>query len=552
MASLTGSTRSIENIEHLSDVIIETLKSMSNNRQPLSSAFLSQALARRPEVIELLVRREDQSLVQSLDKAGEEARVVRSLKSQVHEEQASKEQTLRQIALLQAQNVRLRDFCKRSLITMMALAQVAEGSGLAQAMDQLKRLLMADTVLEQLEDALNDLKDIILQESCEDKKPSCEGETGNLFSRWLKRKDTKDHKASGQQMEEYLKSLQGIFLDILTEFHLDLGEEYLGAFSGVQKRIRESEGLEELVQLSGEILAVISHYLRLLGEERSQMTEFIAEVGINLMEVENHFQASMERTSQAHDSNNTFNNIVESQMDDIRGSAQISKTLAEFKSLVVARIATIKEALESKRKDDESRLQEANREMEELQQNLKAVKKEIEQVQERSKVLEQETLIDPLTGTHNRRAYSRKMKEELQRYRRMHHPFSLLIFDVDHFKKVNDQYGHWAGDKCLKEIIKRIRPVLRETDFLARYGGEEFVVLLPGIEQDNALIVAEKLCKLIEKTRFVYKGKEIPLTISIGVTQVKPADQSGETIFTRADQAVYQAKQSGRNRAMVA
>ena len=177
------------------------------------------------------------------------------------------------------------------------------------------------------------------------------------------------------------------------------------------------------------------------------------------------------------------------------------------------------------------------------------MKKEIGQVQKKTKILEQEILLDSLTGIYNRRAYELRIREELSRYQRYNQPFSLVLFDIDHFKKVNDRYGHQAGDKCLREITGRIRPSLRECDFLARYGGEEFVMILPGTSEDDAFKAAEKVRNLIEKTRFVYQGAEVPVTISLGLTQVKPTDQDPDMLFKRVDNAMYQAKKGGRNRA---
>jgi diguanylate cyclase (GGDEF)-like protein len=123
----------------------------------------------------------------------------------------------------------------------------------------------------------------------------------------------------------------------------------------------------------------------------------------------------------------------------------------------------------------------------------------------------------------------------------------MLLFDVDHFKVINDQHGHWAGDRCLKEIIKRIKPILRETDFIGRWGGDEFMVIFPGTDLESAAAVAERLRKLIENTRFVYHKQEISFSVSIGVTEIRDSDQSQETVFNRVDKAMYKAKKTGRN-----
>jgi diguanylate cyclase (GGDEF)-like protein len=123
----------------------------------------------------------------------------------------------------------------------------------------------------------------------------------------------------------------------------------------------------------------------------------------------------------------------------------------------------------------------------------------------------------------------------------------MLLFDIDEFKVINDRHGHWAGDRCIKEIIKRIKPILRETDLIGRWGGDEFLVIFAGTDVDSAAAVAERLRKLIENTRFVYHKQEISLTVSIGVTEIQESDSSQEHVFNRVDKAMYKAKKKGRN-----
>ena len=123
----------------------------------------------------------------------------------------------------------------------------------------------------------------------------------------------------------------------------------------------------------------------------------------------------------------------------------------------------------------------------------------------------------------------------------------MLLFDIDQFKVINDRHGHWAGDRCIKEILKRIKPILRETDLMGRWGGDEFLVIFAGTDVDSAAAVAERLRKLIENTRFVYHKQEISLTVSIGVTETRASDTTVELAFNRVDKAMYQAKKKGRN-----
>ncbi|MCG8453498.1 MAG: GGDEF domain-containing protein [Spirochaetales bacterium] len=176
------------------------------------------------------------------------------------------------------------------------------------------------------------------------------------------------------------------------------------------------------------------------------------------------------------------------------------------------------------------------------------LKKELNDATRYSEELEKKLNKDQLTGAFNRRAYDKMIEDEMARFKRYGTCFSLLLIDADHFKRVNDNYGHAAGDKCLKEIIHRTLPLLRKNDMLARYGGEEFAVIMPGTDINGAVEAAEKIRKNIEKISFIYKQQKVQITVSIGVTQAMEGDQTSKDLFERADVGVYQAKEQGRNK----
>lgn len=159
---------------------------------------------------------------------------------------------------------------------------------------------------------------------------------------------------------------------------------------------------------------------------------------------------------------------------------------------------------------------------------------------------------DALTGIANRGALNAKAIELFKRSTLLDIPFSLILFDIDKFKLVNDTYGHPTGDYVIKEIASVIRAkLIRENDFFARAGGEEFVLLLLGSPLHRTQEVAERVRHTIEAHRFEFGGKTIPVTISAGVATNAKEDADWESVFDRADQALYKAKNSGRNRVMV-
>jgi diguanylate cyclase len=155
---------------------------------------------------------------------------------------------------------------------------------------------------------------------------------------------------------------------------------------------------------------------------------------------------------------------------------------------------------------------------------------------------------DFLTRIPNRRSFDQRLSDEFGRYMRYGHKYSVVIMDIDHFKQINDTYGHVGGDRMLRAVASMLQEEKRESDFLARFGGEEFALVFPGTELTQALVAAEKLRKKVEATRFNYEGRAVPIQLSAGVAQVDPKDDEPTKTLVRADAALYRAKEGGRNR----
>jgi diguanylate cyclase (GGDEF)-like protein len=158
---------------------------------------------------------------------------------------------------------------------------------------------------------------------------------------------------------------------------------------------------------------------------------------------------------------------------------------------------------------------------------------------------------DGLTGLFNHRTFQEKLSGEFRRMQRLAGPLSLLLIDIDFFKKINDAYGHPAGDEVLRGIAAVIRETIRNIDIPARYGGEEFAAILLGTNHEGARKMAERLRKTISEKTFSLDGKEVVVTVSIGAA-TSPYDTGGrEELVEKADQALYHAKRSGRNRCVL-
>ncbi len=158
------------------------------------------------------------------------------------------------------------------------------------------------------------------------------------------------------------------------------------------------------------------------------------------------------------------------------------------------------------------------------------------------------TTIDGLTQVYNKRYFAETLEREIGRAQRYRRDLSLILFDIDHFKNVNDTFGHLAGDSVLKQLANVIKGRIRREDVLARYGGEEFAIILPEIDKHNALAFGEKIRRLTEKATFRFEDTEIPVTVSVGVASLTPEVQETPDFIKICDDNLYSAKAAGRNK----
>jgi diguanylate cyclase (GGDEF)-like protein/PAS domain S-box-containing protein len=166
---------------------------------------------------------------------------------------------------------------------------------------------------------------------------------------------------------------------------------------------------------------------------------------------------------------------------------------------------------------------------------------------ERAKQLEEMAFLDSLTGVGNRRFAEFALAERIGEWERYGWPFALLFIDLDHFKQVNDEYGHAAGDQVLRMVARTLQGVARAHDFVGRWGGEEFVMIVTGVYEEGLAAVAERVRSLVERSGLRTERAEIGITVSIGAVVVDSED-TAETLIRRADERMYRSKAEGRNR----
>jgi two-component system cell cycle response regulator len=158
------------------------------------------------------------------------------------------------------------------------------------------------------------------------------------------------------------------------------------------------------------------------------------------------------------------------------------------------------------------------------------------------------TIIDGLTGAHNKRYFVEFLEREIARCSRYRRPLSLLMFDIDHFKKINDTHGHLTGDFVLKEMSRRLLGRIRKEELLARYGGEEFATVLPETGHEGAMYFGEQIRQMVGNEPFDYEGDSFNVTISVGIYTLNGESMDTLAFIKRADENLYRAKRDGRNR----
>ncbi len=172
-------------------------------------------------------------------------------------------------------------------------------------------------------------------------------------------------------------------------------------------------------------------------------------------------------------------------------------------------------------------------------------------LEEKTEILKDMANKDPLTGLYNKGYIMEQIKYHINLALSTKKPFSVIMLDIDHFKKVNDIYGHLCGDYVLKKLSSVFLEQTRSMNITGRYGGEEFIILAPQSNVHSAFNFAERLRTLIENIQFSYEGKNFKITISCGVAELTPKIKKPETLIANADKALYQAKNSGRNRSLI-
>ncbi|MFZ5937600.1 diguanylate cyclase [Pseudomonas sp. HS6-2] len=267
------------------------------------------------------------------------------------------------------------------------------------------------------------------------------------------------------------------------------------------------------------------------------------------------FQSHLHEASAGHADNSSAARELDSQLreqvDGLQSSVQGAVDVDSLKHILENRLETLLGTMDEHQHERDRREQELAGRLQGLAERVASMEQEALGYREHLEEQRQKALIDPLTGLPNRAAWTEQVEREMLDWQESGGHLAMAILDLDHFKRINDSYGHLAGDKVLKIVADQLRKRLRARDFIARFGGEEFVLLLPQTSPATAAQVAEALRAAIEACPFHFKGERVVITTSIGLSAFRSGER-GDQVLKRADAALYRAKDQGRNRVLSA
>ena len=367
-------------------------------------------------------------------------------------------------------------------------------------------------------------------------------ETAAILSEILQTAEQADSTAAG--VAESLPAAGEALLELVEQIEIPQQlQERVGVIKNSLSHASTANQVRVAIHSIAELLGEIG---RLVQDEKQDLERFLEGVTSRIRHLSEHVAELGHNRDTSSESRVALQTSFQDHMDNIRTSMRETDDAADLKRAIEAGLDAIEVQMQQYAQQEESLSREAEERIADLSNKLHDMKNEAWLLQQQMQQQRELALKDPLTGVYNRLAYEERIEAEFGRWRRYSEPLSLVMLDVDHFKRVNDSLGHLAGDKALKAMAVRLLQNVREVDFVARYGGEEFVIIMPNTTTEQSFAVAEKLRGVVATAGFHYNKKPVDITVSCGVAGFRDEDDP-TSVFARADNALYAAKQAGRN-----
>lgn len=322
----------------------------------------------------------------------------------------------------------------------------------------------------------------------------------------------------------------------------------MDGYSEIAGRLNHAiEKIDQIEQLSSILEMITSAFIEVSDQEHVQFEKFLKTLNARIVRVNNFINQTLKFSQNGNADSKQLNLDLSNNISNIKDSLTNSETLNEAKTAVFVHMDSITNQINQYCIKQENNSEELVSQMERLSEQLRATEDEATRLKDDLAEQRVRAQTDPLTNLPNRYSYNERLTQEYNRWRRYRNSLTLVITDIDYFKKINDQHGHDFGDQVLKNIAEFLSAGIRESDFIARYGGEEFIILLPETGIVDATRAMNKLRQGVSKLAVSNGGEPVSVTMSFGLSEFDNHDTSKE-VFLRADKALYRAKEKGRNR----
>lgn len=324
---------------------------------------------------------------------------------------------------------------------------------------------------------------------------------------------------------------------------LSLPDRHKAQAQAMRERVARGMNWYELIPVLDDLAVLL---LAITDSGQHEFETYLQLLNERLEGFHGHLQAASaghaDNSSAARQLDTQLREQVDGLQTDMQGAADVSS----LKHLLESRLEGLLMTMDQHQHERDRREQALAGRLQGLSERVASMEQEALGYREHLEEQRQKALLDPLTGLPNRAAWSEQVEREMQRWQENGGDLAMAILDLDHFKQINDGYGHLAGDKVLKIVADQLRKRLRGQDFIARFGGEEFVLLLPDTSPADALQVVETMRLAVEACPFHFKGERVVVSTSIGLSAFRPGEVADQ-VLKRADAALYRAKQRGRN-----
>lgn len=321
-------------------------------------------------------------------------------------------------------------------------------------------------------------------------------------------------------------------------------EDVANEVKSIKNNISLNDNIDVLLESALGIVRIIA---KSIARERQSAQGFLVSLNQTLEELHSSIIDTTKNSRSMSDELNGLNKKIETKIKSLNEQTQKATSMTELKALVDGELKILSSDLVKREKLERADKEALFASFEKINDRINVLETKVSNYKKRLSEQRFKSLLDGLTKLPNRAAFDDRFNQEFHLFDLQKTDVTLVVIDIDHFKSINDRYGHSAGDKTLQVIARALKKSIRKSDFIARYGGEEFVLLMPGMPLGQAKQPLEKVRTTIKSIPFKFKEKQVQITISLGATQFKEGD-TPLSAFDRADDALYEAKNSGRDR----